>query len=138
MKPLDRRKSRYLAIQIIYIHELLKEDLKDVEKKMIEFNNYPDFIKSYAKGIIEKYRDNHYMVDREIRNHLEGWRWEQVGYVERAILKVSVTEMLFIEEISPIIALNEAVELAKGLSTYAAGSFVNGVIGTIYEEKIKN
>ena len=137
MKPLEKRKSRYLAIQIIYIHELLKEDIKDVEQKMVQFSNYPDNVKNYTKNIINKYIENSYSIDREIKNHLEGWRWEQVGYVEKAILKVGVTEMLFIEEISPIIALNEAVELAKGLSTDAAGSFVNGVLGTIYEEKIK-
>ncbi len=137
MKPLDRRKARYIAIQVIYIHELLGEKIEKIFEKIKNLNKFREDIMEYAKKIIKEYEKNSYSIDREIKNHLKGWRWEQVGYVEKAILKVGTTEMLYIEDISPLVAVNEAVELAKGLGTDAAGSFVNGILGAIYEEKIK-
>lgn len=69
-------------------------------------------------------------IDDTISSHLESWTLERLPAVDRAILRIAVWE-LFYTEVPPVVAVDEAVELAKTLSTDESPSYINGVLGRI-------
>lgn len=70
-------------------------------------------------------------VDELISAHLQGWTLDRLPAVDRAILRVAVWELLHAEDVPEPVAVDEAVELAKELSTDESPGFVNGVLGQV-------
>jgi N utilization substance protein B len=70
-------------------------------------------------------------VDDLIASHLQGWTLERLPAVDRAILRVAVWELLHADDVPGPVAVDEAVELAKELSTDDSPGFVNGVLGQV-------
>ena len=70
-------------------------------------------------------------IDDLIAAHLHGWTLERLPAVDRAILRVAVWELLHAEDVPEPVAVDEAVELAKQLSTDDSPGFVNGVLGQV-------
>jgi len=70
-------------------------------------------------------------IDELISSHLHGWTLERLPAVDRAILRVAVWELLHAEDVPEPVAVDEAVELAKELSTDESPGFVNGVLGQV-------
>jgi N utilization substance protein B len=70
-------------------------------------------------------------IDDLIASHLQGWTLARLPAVDRAILRVAVWELLHAEDVPEPVAVDEAVELAKELSTDESPGFLNGVLGQI-------
>jgi N utilization substance protein B len=70
-------------------------------------------------------------VDDLISSHLQGWTLARLPAVDRAILRVAVWELLYAQDVPEPVAVDEAVELAKELSTDDSPGFVNGVLGQL-------
>ena len=70
-------------------------------------------------------------IDDLIASHLQGWTLERLPAVDRAILRVAVWELLHADDVPAPVAVDEAVELAKELSTDDSPGFVNGVLGQV-------
>ncbi len=75
--------------------------------------------------------ENSAHLDELISAHLQGWTLDRLPAVDRAILRVAVWELLHAEDVPEPVAVDEAVELAKQLSTDDSPGFVNGVLGQI-------
>lgn len=70
-------------------------------------------------------------IDDLISAHLQGWTLDRLPAVDRALLRVAVWELLHAEDVPEPVAVDEAVELAKQLSTDDSPGFVNGVLGQV-------
>ncbi|AMW20348.1 transcription antitermination protein NusB [[Mycobacterium] chelonae subsp. bovistauri] len=70
-------------------------------------------------------------IDELISSHLQGWTLARLPAVDRAIMRVAVWELLHAEDVPEVVAVDEAVELAKQLSTDESPAFVNGVLGQL-------
>jgi N utilization substance protein B len=70
-------------------------------------------------------------IDELITSHLQGWTLERLPAVDRAILRVAVWELLHADDVPAPVAVDEAVQLAKELSTDESPGFVNGVLGQV-------
>lgn len=90
------------------------------------------FIDRLVNGVVE----NLGKIDKIIEKAAPEWPIEQIGSVDRAILRLGLYELLFgnYEEVPPKVAINEAIELAKSFGGESSGKFVNGVLGTVYRE----
>jgi N utilization substance protein B len=86
-------------------------------------------VPDYAAGLIGEVTVSLAEVDAVLQAHLEEWTVPRLATVDRAILRIAVVEMR--TGIPPAVAINEAVEAARELSTDASGRFVNGVLGRI-------
>ena len=80
-----------------------------------------------ARGVTEHLAH----LDDLISAHLQGWTLGRLPAVDRAILRVAVWELLHAQDVPEPVAVDEAVELAKQLSTDDSPGFVNGVLGQI-------
>jgi N utilization substance protein B len=86
-------------------------------------------VPDYAADLIGEVTVSLAEVDAVLQDHLEEWTVPRLAAVDRAILRIAVVEMR--TGIPPAVAINEAVEAARELSTEASGRFVNGVLGRI-------
>jgi len=135
----NRHLARSIAMQSLYEWDfwgMNNEKLKEaVEKNLKEFGvglENQDFIWRLVNGVV----DNLAKLDKIIEKSAPEWPLEQITVVDRNILRLGLYELLLgdRQEVPPKVAINEAIELAKGFSGESSGKFVNGVLGTVYRE----
>lgn len=85
---------------------------------------------AYIEDIVNGVRSHAEQIDSEIASCLRGWTLGRLSRVDRAILRLSVYEMRYLN-LPTAISINEAVELARKYSGEEACPFINGVLGTI-------
>src|SRR4029079_15077354 len=85
----------------------------------------------YTVTVARGVTDHNAHIDDLISPHLQGWTLDRLPAVDRAILRVAVWELLHADDVPEPVAVDEAVELAKELSTDDSPGFVNGVLGQV-------
>jgi len=88
------------------------------------------FADKLIRGVIE-HRPG---LDKQIQDHAQNWDLNRMAVVDRNILRLAVYEMLYRDDIPPIVSINEAVDVAKRYSTEDSGKFVNGILDKIKGE----
>ena len=91
------------------------------------------FVINLAKGVEERRHE----IDKTITAYAPEWPLEQITTVDRNVLRVGIYELTMDESIPPKVAINEAIELAKTFGGASSGKFVNGVLGSIYKDMVK-
>jgi N utilization substance protein B len=91
------------------------------------------FADKLIRGVIER-RDE---LDKRIMQHAQNWELHRMAIVDRNILRLAVYEMLYREDIPPVVSINEAVDIAKRFSTQDSGKFVNGLLDKIRGEILR-
>ncbi|MEY2852372.1 MAG: 6,7-dimethyl-8-ribityllumazine synthase [Verrucomicrobiota bacterium] len=126
----SRREGRILAAQFLYQREIGVPGL-GLEEALAEFWSLTEAeakAKEFAEGRIRAVVGRQKEVDAELQKLVTNWEPGRLAPVDRAILRLALWEMKFAEDVPPIAALNEAIEVAKTLSTEESGRFVNGVL----------
>ncbi|HAL92886.1 MAG TPA: transcription antitermination factor NusB [Verrucomicrobia bacterium] len=85
------------------------------------------FAEELARGVIA----HHQEIDPLIAQYAENWEIERMGAVDRNAMRIAVFEMLYRNDIPPVVSINEAVDLAKAYSSIESGKFVNGILDRI-------
>ncbi len=85
------------------------------------------FTEELVRGVIAHHPD----IDPLIAKYAEHWGIDRMGTVDRNAMRIAVFEMLYRDDIPPVVSINEAVELAKSYSTIESGKFVNGILDQI-------
>ena len=111
-----------------------KSNLKEiVERNLKEFGSGLDgtFVFELVLGVVKHLKE----IDEIIRKTAPQWPLEQMSIVDRNVLRIGIYELLFGDKkaVPPKVAINEAIELAKGFGGENSGKFVNGVLGTVYK-----
>jgi N utilization substance protein B len=75
-------------------------------------------------------------IDQILAQYSEGWTVERMPGVDRAVLRVGLYELLWADDVPDAVAIDEAVELAKALSTDDSPKFVNGILGRVLRDQI--
>lgn len=133
-----RQLGRSVVLQSLYEWDFYhrKCDLNSVlERNLTEFApgmDEPEFVRKLAKRLI----DHLDAIDNIIRKVAPDWPLEQISIVDRNALRIGLSELLYAdpEEVPPKVAINEAIELAKNYGGPNSGKFINGVLGTVYQE----
>ncbi len=135
----SRHLSRSIAMQSLYEWDFMAKESRAL-KKILERNikefgpGLEDigFIKQLAKGVAENIKK----IDKIIEKAAPEWPISQINIVDRNVLRIGIYELLYSdrEEVPFKVAINEAIELAKMFGGESSGKFINGVLGTVYEE----
>ena len=91
------------------------------------------FADPLIRGTVE-HRD---AIDEHIKKHAKNWEFHRIAAVDRNIMRLAIYEMLFREDIPPIVSINEAVDIAKKFSTQDSGKFVNGILDKVRSELMR-
>jgi N utilization substance protein B len=139
-----RHLSRIIVVQSLYewaFHGYEKEKCLEIfERNLQEFGqdiDEPEFGRNLVRGIME----NLETIDKILKESIKSLPYEQVPLLEKSILRLAVYELLNESEATPYkVAINEAIEIAKNFGTTATAKFINGVLGTVYDniQKLKN
>lgn len=140
----NRHLSRTIAMQTLFVWDFNNrvQDLEDIIKD--NFLNFaPEFddggfVKELVFGVFNNLED----IDKYIEKYAPEWPIDQITIIDRNVLRLGIYELVFSEKIPPKVAINEAIEVAKNFGGESSGKFINGVLGSIFndmpeEEKIK-
>ena len=91
-------------------------------------------VRNYTIEIAEQFKLNNKAVDGEIQKYSNGWDISRLVKIDKDILRIAITELLFIKDAPIKVVVDEAVELAKKYSTEDSSSFVNGILAKVIVE----
>jgi N utilization substance protein B len=89
----------------------------------------------FAVNLLQKIINHRDEIQKTIEKYAPEWPWEKIAPVDRAILELSVAELLYDKEIPALVAINEGIELAKEYGTESSSKFVNGVLSSLYDDR---
>ena len=73
-------------------------------------------------------------IDERMRRYAENYEFHRISPVDRNVLRLAIYEMLFRDDIPPVVSINEAIELAKKFGGPESGRFVNGILDRVRKE----
>ena len=91
-------------------------------------------VKNYAVKIAETFQKHQQEIDNEIQKYSNGWDISRLVKIDKDILRISITELLYTKDAPIKVVVDEAVELAKKYSTEDSSSFVNGILAKVISE----
>lgn len=91
-------------------------------------------VKNYTIEIAEQFKINHKEIDNEIQKYSNGWDISRLVKIDKDILRIAITELLYTKGAPLKVVVDEAVELAKKYSTEDSSSFVNGILAKVIVE----
>jgi N utilization substance protein B len=89
----------------------------------------------YAFSLVEGVTAHRERIDELLATYAEGWTLDRMPAVDRAVLRLGAYELLWLDNVPDGVAISEAVELARDLSTDASAGFVNGLLARLAEIK---
>ena len=127
----NRRKSREIAVQILYQLEISNADIDDAIKTFWDIHrpaeDQKEFTITILKGVL-RYRSE---IDTIIMKSSDHWSLKRMSHVDRSILREALYELLYCPDIPLKVTIDEAVELAKKFGTEKSGSFINGILDKV-------
>ncbi|KHN53985.1 MULTISPECIES: transcription antitermination factor NusB [Pectobacterium] len=127
MKPAARRRARECAVQALYSWQLSKNDIADVEHQFLSEQDVKDVDITYFRELLAGVATQAEKLDQLMAPFLSR-QLEELGQVEKAILRLAMFELSKREDVPYKVAINEAIELAKVFGAEDSHKFVNGVL----------
>jgi N utilization substance protein B len=124
-----RTRGREIALQVLYQTEQNPgmgpaEVRRFIERRLLSDRKLVEF----AEGLVNGVREHRAAIDGLITDAAENWRLDRMAAIDRNILRLGAYEMLHCTDVTPKVAINEALELAKRYSTAQSSRFVNGIL----------
>lgn len=127
-----RKKIMTILYQVnVYNNNKIDYKLDDVINEVLDIDN--DFVKDAVYGVLT----NINVIDDKANKYLNKWTIDRLGFTDQAILRLGIYELLYTDT-PDIVAINEAVDLAKVYSDDDVKKMINGVLDKVYHEKVDN
>ncbi|ERK31193.1 transcription antitermination factor NusB [Clostridium intestinale] len=134
---MNRKKSRRVAMELCYSMEISKDEPSLVLENFLD--NYEEdktiLDKEYIIKILNAVNENKTSIDSKIEELLKGWKLSRISKVNLSILRLAISEMLYIDDVPKKVAINEALDVAKEYSDEKSVAFINGILDNIYKEE---
>jgi N utilization substance protein B len=129
-----RSKARKRAVDVLYEADIRSGDRLTVLRERLADEAPP--VPEHTIRLVEGVAEHASRIDTLIDTHASGWSLERLPDVDRAILRMAVFELLWADDVPDAVVIDEAVELAKALSTDDSPGYVNGVLGAILAAEV--
>ncbi len=132
MASSSRRRSRILAFQTLFEAEQHSRDTVEVLERRLDESDLSDDGREFVRGLVNGVTAQRDAIDEVIVRHAPAFPLAEMAPVDRNVLRLAIYEVLFDNRRAPLrVAINEAVEIAKGYGSESSGRFVNGVLGAV-------
>jgi N utilization substance protein B len=128
-----RSKARKRAVDVLYEADVRGTDPVATLAERLAQADPP--VPDYSVELVEGVTGNIALLDQVLGEHAEGWTVDRMPPVDRAVLRLALYELLVRDDVPDAVVIDEAVELAKALSTDESPRFVNGVLGRVLRER---
>jgi N utilization substance protein B len=130
-----RRKSRELALQMLFQADLGKQPIDEVRKTFWKGRGeVENDVKGFADDIFRVANDRAPEIDKLIESHADNWRMDRMAAVDRNVLRAAVAELLGFPATPRAVIINEAIEIARKFSAPESANFINGVLDSVGKE----
>jgi transcription antitermination protein NusB len=130
-----RSKARKRALDVLFEADLRGTDPTATLSAWTERADPP--VQDYARVLVEGVIVNRDRIDGLLTAYSEAWSLERMPLVDRTVLRLAAFEILCCPDIPDAVAIDEAVELAKSLSTEESPAFVNGVLAKLLSNEVQ-
>jgi N utilization substance protein B len=127
-----RSKARKRAVDVLYEADLRGTDAVATLADRISLADPP--VNDYTVELVEGVHANQERIDEILTEYADGWTIERMPGVDRAVLRIGVYELLWRSDVPSAVSIDEAVELAKALSTDESPRFINGVLARVLRD----
>jgi N utilization substance protein B len=130
-----RRKSRELALQMLFQLDMGKQTTDEVRKTFWgERRDLDEKVRGFADDLFRVAAEREAEIDLIIERNAEHWRMERMAAVDRNVLRAGVAEFLGFPGTPKPVIINEALEIARRFSTPESVQFINGVLDSVAKE----
>lgn len=126
---MKRREAREKALQALFQIELNEMSLDQAIKNIME-DEQDDYMEKLVEGVMA----NKAEIDAIIEPNLDNWRMDRLSKVDLSLLRLSVYEIKYLDDVPNRVSLNESIEIAKIYSDEKSSKFINGVLANIAPE----
>ncbi len=128
-----RSKARKQALDLLFESDIRGTNALETLQKRDIVEEGPDArpIREYTKVLIAGVAENARKIDELITTYAQGWDMDRLPNVDRNILRLGIYEILWASDIPDSVAIDEALDLAKELSTDDSAGYIHGVLGRI-------
>jgi N utilization substance protein B len=128
-----RRRAREAAIQYHFWRDLQHGETPEQIADFWDFCPVKPNVRDFAQPLIEGMVTHLPEIDERIRRYCENYEFNRISAVDRNVLRLAIYEMLYRDDIPPVVSINEAIDLAKTFGGAESGRFVNGIL-----DRVKN
>ncbi len=131
-----RSRAREVALKVLYQIDLTDGDALQVLSDF--WRAYPEEkpVRDYATRLVRGVVENRLPLDRLLSTYAENWDIKRMAVIDRNILRIGEFELLYVKNVPPKVAINEAIEIAKRYGNRDSGGFVNGILDRVAREKV--
>jgi N utilization substance protein B len=126
-----RSKARKRALDILYASDMRHRSALEALQQQREEGPVNDYTVELVGGVT----DHAARLDEVISSYAQGWTLERMPAVDRNVLRLATYEVLFVDDVPDAVAVSEALNLVRDLSTDESPAFVNGVLGNIVRDR---
>jgi transcription antitermination factor NusB len=126
-----RTHARELAMQLLYQRDVCAAPSLEGIDALIETLGGDPEVAAFARELLAGTWEHRPQIDRAIEGVARNWELKRMAAVDRNILRLAAYELLYRDDIPPLVSINEAIEMAKKYSTRNSGPFVNGILDNI-------
>lgn len=128
-----RSKARKRALDVLYAAEMRGESPAEALDRAVAEGEGPTnpYTSELVRGVVE----HRARIDEVLSSYARSWSLERMPAVDRNVLRLGVFEILYVADVPDAVAVTEAINLVRDLSTDDSPSFVNGVLGTVVRDK---
>lgn len=126
-----RRKARELALKTLFESDFNELPLAKIADRVQIEEEVEAESAAFMQLLLSLYESNKEKINRRIEEHSNNWKLSRMANVDRNILRLGVTEIIFCADIPKNVTINECLEIAKKFGTEESSSFVNGILDKI-------
>jgi N utilization substance protein B len=135
-----RTKARECALKILYAVDIVKGDA--AEQMASLWQSEPETgqeVRQFSEMLVDGVVKNMTRIDKVITEYATNWQLSRMAVIDRNILRMATYELLYLDDVPPKVAINEAIDIAKKYGDQDSGKFVNGVLDKINKtERVKH
>lgn len=133
VKKQTRRTLREKVLQILYAYEMNGEGLSTLTEGILaDLEDETD--KEFCRRLVNKVVANKKVLDLRIGERVDNWELNRIALIDKVLLRMGISELLYFPDIPPKVSINEVIEIAKNFSTPNSGKFINGILDTVLSE----
>jgi transcription antitermination protein NusB len=128
-----RREGREVALQLLFNWDLNVQQPLDENQLDLFWKFRPAIprLRAFATNLLNGVISHQATIDEKIIRYTANYELKRISAVDRNILRMAIYEMLYADDVPPIVAINEAIDIAKKFGTEESGKFVNGVLDRV-------
>ncbi len=131
----NRRYSRELVIQFLYLTEMNEGEIANQLSAFWENNSCKEEdVQSFTEDILKDIFDHKKEIDAQLEKYSDNWTLSRMAVIDRNLLRMAASELMYSKTVPPKVAIDEAVEIAKKYGTVDSPNFINGVLDRILKE----